>query len=320
MIFLILLAALALFAAILYFMLYQAVTRVWGAKDGRCMEILRNMGGAGHLDFYENKPWGECRITSFDETELYGRYLECGNAKKTAILVHGYGMTGLIMLRFAPAYYEAGCHVLMVDMRAHGKSGGKAVAYGQEERHDLAAWIDFIAQKDPEQRIILHGESMGAATALQYLGAYSLSDALPDNVRAAVVDCPYTNAYDAAEAAGRVWFRMPTRPFMKPLNWIYGLVNGVTLEEVDTLALIPTIRTPLLFICGGRDEIFPLEMEKKLYDAAAGEKEMHVFAEAGHARSYALQPERYDALIRDFQKQHLYPDLEQEQETGLDRC
>lgn len=310
MAFLVILAALLLLVVILYFVLFLVVTRVKGARDERCVEVLRNLGDNGHLDFYYDMPWQECGIESFDGIKLSGRYLDCGGSKKTAVLVHGYGMTGLIMLRFAPFYYEAGYNVLMVDMRAHGQSGGKTLGYGQDERHDLAAWVEYLLEQEPDQRILLHGESLGAATVLQYLGAYTLSDALPGNIAAAVADCPYTNAYEAAEAAGRVWLHIPTRPFMAVLNVIYGLARGITLREVDTLALVGEIKIPVMFLCGGKDEIFPLEMEKRLFDAVSSEKEMHIFGEAGHARSYALEPARYRELVLDFQKRYVYPERE----------
>jgi hypothetical protein len=41
---------------------------------------------------------------------------------------------------------------------------------GYDDSRDILRWIDWILEKDPAARIILHGISMGAATVLMTTG------------------------------------------------------------------------------------------------------------------------------------------------------
>lgn len=50
---------------------------------------------------------------------------------------------------------------------------------GWNDRLDVIEWINYIAERNPESKIILHGVSMGAATTMMATG-----EKLPENVKA----------------------------------------------------------------------------------------------------------------------------------------
>ena len=122
-----------------------------------------------------------------------------------AVCIHGYADAADSMGLYARHYYEQGYGVLLPDLRGHGESEGSYVGLGWDDRLDIVAWISRIIHRDPKAQIVLHGVSMGAATALMTAGG-----PLPDNVRAAVSDCAFSNAEDLLAAL--FLLRLPPGP------------------------------------------------------------------------------------------------------------
>ena len=125
-----------------------------------------------------------------------------------AILIHGYMGNRMMMRNPAAVYSSWGYSTLLPDNRAHGESGGKWVGMGWLDKDDIRLWIDWIAERDPEARIVLHGISMGGATVMMASGLE-----LPANVRAAVEDCGYTSVWDIFRDELKAVFHLPAFPF-----------------------------------------------------------------------------------------------------------
>ena len=279
-----------------------------GATDKRSLSKIDPEGKNGYWQWYQALDWQEVGIHSFDGLRLRGRYLDNG-ARKTAIILHGYRATGLLMLRFARCYYQPkGYNILLPDQRAHGKSEGRKISYGYQEKHDLANWVCWVLERDPEQKIVLHGESMGAATVLQYLGAYAVNQAVPGQVVAAVSDCSFTDAREALRLANRAWYHLPEVPFFQLACWIDGLLNGYRFEEASPLKLAGEIKTPVLFVHGTEDRALPFEMSVELYEAKPEPKKLWLVHGAGHALSFTENLKQYQETLDAF----LTPCLEEE--------
>ena len=56
------------------------------------------------------------------------------------------------------------------DAMGQGKSEGDYISLGQEEAYDLGIIVDHIVEEKKASKIILWGESMGAATVIHYMG------------------------------------------------------------------------------------------------------------------------------------------------------
>ena len=113
-------------------------------------------------------PFEEVRIRSYDGLTLYGRYYEVKKGAPLQIQMHGYHGTALRdFCGGNKLAREAGLNTLVVDERAHGKSGGCTITFGVKERLDCLAWARYAADRfGPETPITLAGISMGAATVL----------------------------------------------------------------------------------------------------------------------------------------------------------
>ena len=115
------------------------------------------------------------------------------------LMLHGYTGWKEEMYPFARWYYEEGYHVIVPDLRCQGESEGDFIGMGWTDHYDCMLWIDYILKQDQEAEIVLHGQSMGAATALMMTG----EEELPDNVMAVVSDCAYTDAYSMFPYGGQ---------------------------------------------------------------------------------------------------------------------
>ena len=77
------------------------------------------------------------------------------------------------------------------DLRCQGESEGDFIGMGWTYHFDGMIWVQYILSKDSDTRIVLQGQSMGAAAALMM----SEEEDLPENIKAVVSDCVYTDAY-----------------------------------------------------------------------------------------------------------------------------
>lgn len=216
---------------------------------------------------------------------------------------HGYrncgkGEFGLIV-KF---YHDQGYNVFLVDHQAAGESDGKYIGFGYHEYTDCFRWLDLLKERFGENiQIILHGISMGCATVTMMSG----SDKLPDNVKFIVADCGYTSAYD--EFAHNIeGMHIPKFPIMNISNAINKRLSGYEFKEANPLEAVKNAKVPMLFIHGGIDTFVPTRMVYELYDACASEdKKLLVVEGAGHAESYPVDSETYEAMVCEFAEKYI---------------
>ena len=208
-----------------------------------------------------------------------------------AILIHGYGRDGTFAYDYAEEYLKRGWNVLIPDLRAAGTSEGKFITMGAFESYDVLLWSKKISDAHPDAKIILHGVSMGAATAL-------MTAALePQNIVAVVEDCGYTSAYEMFAAQLDKIFGLPEFPFMFCADWVCRRKTGVKISDAAPIKIVDKIKVPVLFIHGDADKLVPFEMMTKLFDACTAPKEKFVVEGAGHADAKRKNPDAYFAKV-----------------------
>ena len=148
-------------------------------------------------------------LRSHDGLKLHGWLLDpdCSDPQPHlyAICCHGYAGEPAEMAKWAHRYAQLGFTVLLPAQRAHELSEGRYVGMGLLESDDLLGWVSLITAADPDARILLHGNSMGAATVMMAAG-----DArLPRNVVAAISDCGYSSVVSQFTDNAEAMFRLP---------------------------------------------------------------------------------------------------------------
>lgn len=217
------------------------------------------------------------------------------------LVLHGYTGWKEEMYPFAHWYHEEGYHVIVPDLRCQGESEGDFIGMGWTDHYDCMLWIDYILSQDEEARVIIHGQSMGAATALMMAGEEWLSG----NVIAVISDCAYTDAYSMFGEKAREWFNLPAFPLIDTACAVLKIRGGYDLKDASAINAVAKSNVPILFIHGEDDAMINVQMTKDLYEAAACRKELLIVEGAGHAQAQDKEPEAYYGAIREFLRREI---------------
>ncbi len=225
------------------------------------------------------------RLTGFMQEQPGGT----GATHNWALLVHGYGGSHVWMQDHAERYYAHGYHTLLPDLRGCGKSEGRYMGMGWLDRRDLLCWIRWIAKRDPEASIVLHGVSMGAAAVMMTAGENT-----PEQVKAFVEDCGYTGAWDIFASELKLRFHLPPFPVLYAADLMARIRAGYGFREASALRQTAKCSKPMLFIHGSEDRFVPFRMQDAVYRAKPGSNKRKVVADgADHAVAHYAMGDRY---------------------------
>lgn len=225
---------------------------------------------------------------------LYARaYLSGGS--KWAVVAHGYGGDGTLMLYAAKRFYEKGYNVLLPDLRAHGKSSGQYVGWGWKDKKDICDWCSCIIKRDSRAKIVLYGVSMGAAAVLMAAGDRQLK-----RVRCVVSDCAYTSLKDILYYRIRRMLHLPPAMVMCWLKPACKKQMGLSIDDASVLRQVEKCKVPLMFCHGDRDRFVPTDNALELYSAARVPKRLMLVHGAGHGVSAFVGGEKYWSRVFDF--------------------
>ena len=219
-----------------------------------------------------------------------------GERRKVAIISHGHTVNRVSSLKYGEIFYRAGFSLVIYDQRYFGESGGDFCTLGQEESLDLAEIIRLTRRRFGENSLVaVHGESMGAATALLCLRYES-----PDLV---VADCPFADS----ELLFCQWVKknlhIPPKPVLLVLEAMAKLRFGYRIKETSPVAAVRESGTPICLIHGRDDGLIPCSHSEQLRAASRNAKsELHLVEGADHARSVVVDPAAYERIVRGFLK------------------
>jgi fermentation-respiration switch protein FrsA (DUF1100 family) len=250
-------------------------------------------------------------ITSYDGLKLQAYFVAARTENAdTVILAHGYTGNGKQLSDFAKFYYEDfGFSVLMPDARAHGFSEGRYIGFGGPDRLDYLRWIDWVRERRPRTRIVLHGVSMGGATVMMTAG----EDGLPQEVRAVIDDCGYSSMEEELRHQMKLRYHFASGSLIKAASRVCRRKAGYSFEEVSCVNQLRKSRLPLLVIHGEADGFVPFSMAEILFAAAPPAdqvwKEFYPVPGADHGEAYSVNPEMYKSRIAQFLKKALNEDI-----------
>ncbi len=138
-------------------------------------------------------------------------------------------------------------------------------------------WPDYILEKTPDAKIVLHGMSMGAAATMMTLG-----EDIPDNVKCAVEDCGFARCQDQNIGLAEQFIGKPAKKLGMYVNGVMKILRGYDMTEINPINCVRTCNIPVMFIHGEKDEVVPCENVYELYDACPTEKELLVVPDAKH--------------------------------------
>jgi fermentation-respiration switch protein FrsA (DUF1100 family) len=214
-------------------------------------------------------------LTAEDGVKLDAVFLPAKDPRVTILLAHGNA--GNLSHRLDRTIFlqsELGASVLLFDYRGYGRSEGAPDEDGTY-RDARAAYRWLVEERGVRpDRLVLFGESLGSAVALDL--------ALAHPCRALVLESPFTSVPDMAAVV---------LPF---------LPRAFVRTQYDNLGKIARLRVPLLVLHGERDEVVPFAQGRRLFEAAPEPKRFYAIAGAGHNDTYIVGGAAYWHAVSEF--------------------
>jgi hypothetical protein len=217
------------------------------------------------------------------------------------LLFHGVSDNRVGVMGHAEFLLRNGYGVLMMDSRAHGASEGDKATYGWLERDDTRAIAAALVASEPVHCFFLLGESMGASIALQ-------AAAVEPRVAGVVAESAFASLKEVSfDYAGLRISHWLGRTIFRPASSL--ALKGATQEggfradDVSPEKAVAARPFPVLLICGTRDRNIPPRHTKRIYQAAAGPKEMWLVPGAGHSAALGAAPQEFEQRVVTFYRQ-----------------
>jgi pimeloyl-ACP methyl ester carboxylesterase len=237
-------------------------------------------------------------LETSDGERLAAVHLDGPDREKSLGVVVAHGFTGSLAkpgLQAVTRALAGHAGVVAFDFRGHGASTGVSTL-GDREILDLEAAVAH-ARGLGYQRVVTCGWSMGGSVVLRHAALVGGVDAV---VSVSAVSRwfykdtkPMRRLHWAVETRlGRVLARRMTGTRISGAGWAAGELPESPTEVAGRISPIP-----LLVVHGDRDDYFPLEHPRAIFDAANEPKELWLLEGFGHAESGAT-PQILDRIGR----------------------
>jgi hypothetical protein len=240
----------------------------------------------------EGLPFETKHFASDDGTRLSAWFVPRPDPRGVVVLLHGYTGRADCVIGEARWFHDGGFACLLVDFRGSGGSEGSTTTLGWYEADDVAAAVE-LAHELVAAPVVVYGQSMGAVAAMRALaGGRAATDAL-------IVESPYPTLLATIEKRFDL-MGLPSFPAAEVLAFWGG-----RLHDFDPFALRPLddaarIDAPTLLLTGALDTRVLEAEARAVFDAFPGDKQFHVFAEAGHAPIRSAAPDEWRDVVGRF--------------------
>lgn len=216
--------------------LYAVICAVYWLLQDRFI-FVRSRLPRDHV-FQLPDPFEEVFLEPAAGVVLHALWFKVPAPKGTVLYFHGN--TGSLRRwgRLTGPFTRRGWNVLMVDYRGYGKSRGRL---SEAALHaDATRWYAWLKEREPEDRIVVYGRSLGSGLAVPVAAAH--------RPRMLILETPFANLYDPA----RHQF------FLLPYRWLlrYRFRNDKAIRRV---------RCPVYIFHGRRDPVVPYASALRLY-------------------------------------------------------
>ncbi|HXV69451.1 MAG TPA: alpha/beta hydrolase [Nitrospira sp.] len=216
-----------------------------------------------------------------DGARLFGWYVETKADHPVMLWSHGNAGNIIHRLDNLKYLYQLGLSVFLFDYRGYGRS--QSLRPSEEGLyHDAIGAYDYLTRirSIRSERLVLFGRSLGASVAGE-LAAQRPASAL-------ILE----SSFPSVEAVARYHYGG------LPVHWLIG-------AEFRLVDRLPRLALPKLVVHGDRDEIIPIELGRRVFEAAAEPKEWYVIHGADHNDTYQVGGGTYFRRIGEFVRKAL---------------
>jgi alpha-beta hydrolase superfamily lysophospholipase len=265
----------------------------------RTAEFYRQITGLVAPDQIQ-VPYTELKITTQDGFTLFGWLLKTPVPRRgTIIYLHGVGDCKESGLPLARVFCRNGYDTVLIDLRAHGVSGGEFCTYGYYEKHDIRCLLDILEQQENGTGpLALFGTSMGAAIAIQ-------TAAIEPRIRAVISEGCFT---DLRTISVDYQTRIAKLPWHFVRNLVMHRAESIAHfnhREVSPLIAVGHMTVPILFIHGKLDPLVKYQYSELLYSRARDPKMLYLIDEARHVDVWDVAGREYESNIFEFLDQYI---------------
>ena len=243
----------------------------------------------------------DIKVTAEDGNTVPGTYFD-NSSDKLVILVHGAGGDRVCTYPLAEQYIMDGFDVIAIDQRGCGENADDRVTFGINEELDVKAMVKYAREKIKADKVIVHGQSMGAETVAVYA-----SNVTPGTVEAAdavILDSPVpgmelmlkeTFGDGDTESFMAKYLTGTSKAFMK-------VVNGIDYDDADTINVVKNDKIPTMVIVSDKDKVCLPDQVTQIYDNIACENKAIYHADSAHIEGVIDDPEGYMSSVENFLK------------------
>ncbi len=238
------------------------------------------------------------KVSFFSPLGEFPAYFIDGTSKTWVIFVHGKlpPRKSPIAYPILPTVAELGLPSLIITYRndvGELPSPDGFHWYGLTEWEDLEGAVGY-AQEQGAESVILVGYSMGGAVVTNFL----YRSPLAAKVRGVILDAPMLDL-GAAIAHGVRQRGLPA--FLTGMGkWLAQVRFGVDWKALNYLSRAHELAAPILLFHGEADTVVPVETSDRLARARPDVVSYHRVPDATHVRSWNMNPDRYEATVREF--------------------
>ena len=241
----------------------------------------------------------EIKATAEDGNTVPATYFD-NDSGKCVILVHGAGGDRVSTYPLAEQYIEDGFDVIAIDQRGCGDNADGKVTFGIHEALDVKAMVKFAREELKEDKVIVHGQSMGAQTTAIY--ASTVTSGTVEAADAVICDSPVPGMELMLR---EVFGDGDTDSFMA--NYLTGtskvfmkVANGIDYDDGDTINIVKNDYIPTLIIVSDKDEVCLPDQVMQVYDNIACENKAIYHADSAHIEGIIDDPEGYMNSVESF--------------------
>jgi len=238
------------------------------------------------------------KVSFFSTLGEFPAYFIDGTSKTWVIFVHGKlpPRKAPIAYPILPTVAELGLPSLIITYRndvGELPNPDGFHWFGLTEWEDVEGAATYALEQGAED-LILVGYSMGGAIVTNFLYCSQLAA----KVRGVILDAPMLDL-SAAITHGVRERGLPG--FLTEIGKFLARVRfGVDWKALNYLSRADELNTPILLFHGDADTVVPVETSDALAQARPDVVSYHRVPDATHVRSWNMNPDRYEATVREF--------------------
>eukprot|EP01098_Paradermamoeba_levis_P016816 TRINITY_DN9319_c0_g1_i1.p1 TRINITY_DN9319_c0_g1~~TRINITY_DN9319_c0_g1_i1.p1 ORF type:complete len:309 (+),score=81.00 TRINITY_DN9319_c0_g1_i1:47-928(+) len=200
-----------------------------------------------------------------DGFRLQAYVIKQNHAERSPTMLMFHGNAGNLSYRLdvIKEFFDTNnCNVVIISYRGYGKSEGVPTEEGLVT--DSQAALDYVLSRSDigKNKIVVHGQSLGGAVAIDLVSKRQ------SQISGLILENTFTCIDDMIDQV---------MPFIKAVKFL-------SRNKWNSLNKITTIKTPILFLVGQKDQVVPPQMSTTLYQAASSStgREIRFFPQGSH--------------------------------------